>query len=58
MMQRATTAVWQQNMCTGAYLHMWEGENPAYKDTIYDLYSALPEGTAALQVHYTALQIH
>merc|ERR1711971_1400582 len=35
MMQHATTAVWQQNMCTGAYLHMWE---------------ALPEGRAALQM--------
>ena len=29
MMQHVTTAAWQQNMCTGAYLPMWEGK--AYK---------------------------
>lgn len=31
MMQHVTTAAWQQNMCTGAYLPLWEGKDPAYK---------------------------
>ena len=31
MMQHVTTAAWQQNMCTGAYLPMWEGKSQAYK---------------------------
>ena len=30
MIEHVTTAAWQQNMCTGAYLPMWEGGDPAY----------------------------
>ena len=37
MMLRVTTAAWQQNMCTGAYLPTWEGEHPAYKTPTYDI---------------------
>ena len=37
MIQHVTTAAWQQNMCTGAYLPMWEGEDPAYKTPAYDI---------------------
>ena len=45
-------------MFTGVYLHMWEGEDPAYKDPTFDFSSALPEGSATLQIYYTAGQIH
>ena len=34
MTQPVTTVAWQQNMCTGACLPMWEGEVPALKDIL------------------------
>ena len=33
-MQPVTIVAWQQNMCTGACLPMWEGEVPALKDIL------------------------
>ena len=51
MILRVTTAAWQQNMCTGAYLPMWEGEDPAYKIPTYYIASTLLKERTAVQIH-------
>ena len=52
MTEPVTIVAWQQNMCTGACLPMWEGEVPALKDILKMLpfVSALLEERAALQM--------
>ena len=56
MMQHVTTAAWQQNMCTGAYLPMWEGKAYKMPKSTLTYVSALLEERTALQTSGSSLQ--